>query len=110
VASTGASKWFVFLVITPLKLTGNTELLTGLSIIKTASHVAQDTDIAHAQAVDQCGQEIIGLPALHPRDNLYMVPFTSGTGGRHLATVAKGDVELDDDTELLYVDWCVHFG
>lgn len=91
------------MVITPLTKSSNVEPLTDLPILKMARY---GEHIGVAQSINDCRHEVVGLPALH-RDRLYMVPFT-GEGGRRLLA-GTGNVELEADTKLLFVNWHVQF-
>ncbi len=83
--------------------------MTQLPILKVAR---LGEDIGHAQLVNDCRHEVVGLHALH-RDRLYMVPFTAQQqrqqGRRLLTGTGSAEFQLTADTELLFVNWRVHF-
>ncbi|KAK0655553.1 hypothetical protein B0T16DRAFT_397232 [Cercophora newfieldiana] len=102
----GSRKWFVFLVVTPLADTGKTEPLTGLPILKPA-HTG--SGLCNAVSEEDCSQDIIGLSAVG--QGLYMMPYiTASPDGRRLAFGSNKAMELTESTELLHVNWRIHFG
>lgn len=99
----GSGVPYVFLIITPLSDTGRSEPLTELPILKPS--IGPSLADADADHIDNTSQDIIGIRSLSNSVAQWMVPYDAAD--LQMAVVNK---EVTADTELLHVNWRIHFG
>lgn len=98
--SADSEEFFAFFIVTPLSNTGRSEPLTELPILKPSA----GAPIAKTDNPDLTNQDIIGLTHLTAELH-WMVPFNPVD--RQMITTSA---EIAGDSELLHVNWRLHFG